>query len=404
MSAARVLAGAALAITCVALACVTPSASFGCETSDQCTVGGTCQPTGWCSFPDPSCATGQRYSDAAGGGLANLCVGDEPPGPDAATDGGGSATCGNAMVEAGEDCEDGDADETDGCVRCRFARCGDGETRAGVEDCDDGNTADGDACNSLCLDCAGDQTAVWAAGGHCYMRFNNQVDWDTAADDCVARGGYLVSLGSMPEHDFVVANLGGASLWIGLDDLDEGNFFWQDDELLGAFTAWEVGQPNGGTGANCGRLGAAGTWFDDACASTYGYICERAPWTIDPATQAAYLYIGGVAEEDHPQAVTACTGRGAHIVSITTAAENTVVDAITGATTVWTGGSDNGAEGTYTWTTGEPFGFTAWAPMEPDGAAAAAEDCIGMRSDGWYDLACTGGGPNSNGYICEVDP
>jgi cysteine-rich repeat protein len=388
----------AIAAAATALTCVTPNSEFACTTSDQCTVGGTCQPTGWCSFADATCPSGQRYSDAAGGGLAGVCVGDEP-GPDADT-----TRCGNAMIDPGEDCEDGDNDATDGCVDCRFARCGDGAVRAGVEDCDDGNTADGDACNSICLDCTADQSVVWPTSGHCYMRFDAAMTWDAAAADCVARGGYLVSYSSLEENTFVQTMLTPSFFWIGLDDEDEGNFFWQDDELLGAFTNWEPGQPNGDTGANCVRQGMNGTWFDDTCTQTGGYLCERAAWTVDPATATAYLYVGGVAEVSHPAADTACTGRGAHLVSITSPEENSLVDAITGATSVWLGASDTATEGTYAWSTGEAFGFTAWATGEPDGAAAATEDCVAMRSDGWYDLACTGGGPQSNGYICEVEP
>jgi hypothetical protein len=38
--------------------------------------GGVCQPTGFCSFPDPSCESGQRYGAHAGERLAERCVVD----------------------------------------------------------------------------------------------------------------------------------------------------------------------------------------------------------------------------------------------------------------------------------------------------------------------------------------
>ena len=60
--------------------CVSPVEAFTCTTSDQCTVGGVCQPMGFCSFDDQSCASGQRYG-AASGALGGVCVGDEPGGP-----------------------------------------------------------------------------------------------------------------------------------------------------------------------------------------------------------------------------------------------------------------------------------------------------------------------------------
>ena len=55
--------------------------------------------------------------------------------------------CGNGVPEAGEDCDDGNLDNTDACVDgCVDAACGDGFTQAGVEGCDDGDADNTDAC------------------------------------------------------------------------------------------------------------------------------------------------------------------------------------------------------------------------------------------------------------------
>lgn len=81
------------------------SSVFACTSDMQCQAGavaGQCQPSGYCSFPDDACPTGQRYGEAAPGELANACVtpedgtgpqstgpapedtsGGEPPDPDA---------------------------------------------------------------------------------------------------------------------------------------------------------------------------------------------------------------------------------------------------------------------------------------------------------------------------------
>ncbi|NWR73355.1 COLQ Acetylcholinesterase, partial [Centropus unirufus] len=45
-------------------------------------------------------------------------------------------TCGDGIVQDGEECDDGNAVVTDGCIRCRRAYCGDGYRHEGVEDCD----------------------------------------------------------------------------------------------------------------------------------------------------------------------------------------------------------------------------------------------------------------------------
>lgn len=85
------------------------SGSFDCETSDQCTAGaaqGTCEPTHFCSFPDPGCPQGRRYDPSAGNGLGGQCVGDDvdagmcvPVGADEDSDGLDDA-CDPCPVEA----------------------------------------------------------------------------------------------------------------------------------------------------------------------------------------------------------------------------------------------------------------------------------------------------------------
>lgn len=59
-------------------------------------------------------------------------------------------TCGNGVVETGEDCDDGNLANGDGCRDdCTIESCGDGVVDPG-EACDDGNTAGGDCCDALC--------------------------------------------------------------------------------------------------------------------------------------------------------------------------------------------------------------------------------------------------------------
>lgn len=74
------------------------------------------------------------------------------PAPDAGDDGGGgSSSCGDGRVDAGEECDDGNNDDADACTAsCTTARCGDGVVQLGVEACDDGNDVDTDTCTSAC--------------------------------------------------------------------------------------------------------------------------------------------------------------------------------------------------------------------------------------------------------------
>lgn len=67
------------------------------------------------------------------------------------------AFCGDMVVDAGEECDDGNTVNTDGCTNaCNYARCGDG-ILADSEECDDGNTFNFDGCDSLCAPTASDQ-------------------------------------------------------------------------------------------------------------------------------------------------------------------------------------------------------------------------------------------------------
>ncbi|MCP3100602.1 fibro-slime domain-containing protein [Myxococcus sp. K15C18031901] len=83
----------------------------------------------------------------------------EVPSPDALKS-LSTGVCGNAIVEEGEQCDDGNNDLGDGCTplctrelicfngTCE-AVCGDGNVMS-PEDCDDGNTVNGDGCSSTC--------------------------------------------------------------------------------------------------------------------------------------------------------------------------------------------------------------------------------------------------------------
>jgi cysteine-rich repeat protein len=65
-----------------------------------------------------------------------------------------NSVCGNAIIEEGEECDDGAQNsdlQPDHCRRlCTAYRCGDGVIDSN-EECDDGNTVDNDGCGSTCL-------------------------------------------------------------------------------------------------------------------------------------------------------------------------------------------------------------------------------------------------------------
>ncbi|MCA9717480.1 MAG: DUF4215 domain-containing protein [Myxococcales bacterium] len=60
------------------------------------------------------------------------------------------ADCGDGDVQPGEQCDDGNDDNNDGCTNaCQLPMCGDGYVGPN-EECDDGNKNDDDGCNTAC--------------------------------------------------------------------------------------------------------------------------------------------------------------------------------------------------------------------------------------------------------------
>jgi cysteine-rich repeat protein len=108
--------------------------------------GGICAPENCIAFGDNqvtwNAVAGNTYfilvdghsGDAGGYSVSMTCPG-----------------CGNGIPEPGEQCDDGNFDNTDACLNtCQNATCGDGFVWAGVEQCDDGNTTPGDGCDANC--------------------------------------------------------------------------------------------------------------------------------------------------------------------------------------------------------------------------------------------------------------
>ena len=106
------------------------------------------------------------------------------------------AACGNAKVEPGEECDDGNMSNTDACtVACKNAKCGDGFVQANVEACDDGNAVNEDACTAMCEAAACGDGFVQAGVEECDD--GNAVDDDACSNGCVAAlcGDGIVQMG-----------------------------------------------------------------------------------------------------------------------------------------------------------------------------------------------------------------
>ncbi len=144
------------------------------------------------------------------------------------------------------------------------------------------------------------------------------------------------------------------------------------------------------------------------CAATNASLAAGDRFATDPATGTCYVsFDDDIATSAAAQ--TACIASGGHLVTITSAGEQTLAASVQNTSqNPWIGATDAVVEGTFTWITGEAFAFTHWAANQPDNAGD--EDCTALLSVGnapagevsrWNDVGCDNTGFTA-GRICEL--
>ncbi|MDD5739468.1 MAG: DUF4215 domain-containing protein [Candidatus Peribacteraceae bacterium] len=150
--------------------CSAPSSDAVCgngryEAGEECEVGMAC-PFGWsCDYPHCRCLDQSVCGDAVRS-LGEQCEVNSPcSGSDQTCDFsrcrcvGNNRNCGNTILDPGEQCDDGNKTDGDGCsLICQREwqtivggeeTCGNGIVESS-EECEDGNRTDGDGCSHLC--------------------------------------------------------------------------------------------------------------------------------------------------------------------------------------------------------------------------------------------------------------
>ena len=98
-----------------------------------------------------------------------------------------------------------------------------------------------------------------------------------------------------------------------------------------------------------------------------------------------------------------CERLGGYLACITSKEEDNAVKAILPEKyeVVFLGGQLTGKK--WTWLSGEPFAYAAWAPTQPDGKLIKGQrqNRIAYWRGGWAD--CLDKDPMATGYICEWD-
>ncbi|MCH9680148.1 MAG: DUF4215 domain-containing protein [Deltaproteobacteria bacterium] len=228
----------------------TGAATVGGDTVDPTTTTGVADDTAEdTSTGDPFCEPGETRQ----------CPCDEgPPGTEVCNDQGDAwgecacqePGCGNGVVEGDEQCDDGNADDSDACPStCQSATCGDGFVQTGVETCDDGNRVDDDACSNACVPATcGD--GVVQPGEECDD--GNDTDTDACLSRCVEAscgdgvlqtGVELCDDGNVLDNDAclslcIPATCGDGFVWEGVEPCDDGNISNADECVEGCAVAF----------------------------------------------------------------------------------------------------------------------------------------------------------------------
>jgi cysteine-rich repeat protein len=124
--------------------------------------------------------------------------------------------CGNGIVDVGEQCDDGNSVNGDACdTNCTMPRCGNGAVDPG-EQCDDGNAVNGDACDTNCTTprCG---NAIVDPNEQCDD--GNAVNGDACTNSCAINGITYIKASNTGQGDFfatsVALSADGSTLAVG---------------------------------------------------------------------------------------------------------------------------------------------------------------------------------------------
>jgi hypothetical protein len=329
------------------------------------------------------------------------------------------ASCGNGVLDPGEQCDRGSANSDD--------------------------PAAASTCTSMCRSRAPCGPLGGTAGakidpatGHCYVAWPGPINWASAQRDCQAHGGYLAVVTSAAENGIVGA-VGGnlSSQWIGLEVTHGATdtFRWVDDEPY-TYSAFAPGEPNNGNGnrpEDCIARTAVG-WDDLPCgfpatgslpvspSYALGYVCENScgNGVVEPGEECdgganctancalkrpctepgaisspinGHCYIDVAASVNYSTALNGTCPTGTHLATLADMAETEAgLLALGVLTEAWIALKAPTTLGQYVWQapTSEAFDsrrYHGFAGAEPN--ETTTPNCVRLVSGfGWKDKSC----------------
>jgi cysteine-rich repeat protein len=310
--------------------------------------------------------------------------------------------CGDHHVDADEECDDGNKDDTDSCLStCKWARCGDGFVRRSVEECDPAANDAGSGCSDTCLACSGPASWLETGSGHCFTYHSDKQTVVAAGAICAEASSSLLTFPKYEDpgrvYDGFLANHPD-TIWLGLYRNKAGYFVWtttgETPRLYGTQLRTSVSP------ADCVTQSPplnATSWQAVLCTDTAAYVCEKAPVALRPVDNHAYRVFYD--RLNWQEAMNTCIALGGHLVTIHDAEEETFV-ALLARVDFWIGASDVAEFGKFVWVTGEPFEFSDFSPL--DGNGDGTNHCTIMNAldyNRWYDRRCS----DKNAFVCEYD-
>lgn len=162
--------------------------------------------------------------------------------------------------------------------------------------------------------CYADSSRIQNPGnGHWYQRVDNTMPWHAAKSFCESIGGYLATITSQEENDFVYGNLASNSpqwCWLGAtDEEQDGVWKWVSGEPW-SYTNWANGEPNNCSGiedyliyftppyARAGGWNDLGSLNNGGCGcggpSEYYSMSTICEWDNDFSGIEGYIYVKGI--------------------------------------------------------------------------------------------------------------
>ncbi|MBQ3264332.1 MAG: RICIN domain-containing protein [Ruminococcus sp.] len=259
--------------------------------------------------------------------------------------------------------------------------------------------------------------------GHKYELYNVSVAWKEAFQFCEQQGGHLVTITSQEEQSFInnmLTHAANKRVWAGAVDVyTEGKWQWITGESF-SYKNWGSGEPNNSGDEDYLMLSKSdGAWNDVADIfnnTDYGYsfICEYDD-SIDPAraklektfdynNHRYEIYSGSL---DWLSAKQFCEQKGGHLVTITTAGENsTIVNNVKALNheAYWLGLTDVEHESKWHWITDEVYSYKNWNDNEPNNSGGIEDYAVYVLASGkWNDLSGRAVLDTDIGFICEYD-